>query len=142
MFKEFLSDAWVEKRYARSGSRFGDAVSYLYMGECVGFEGLLTTWESWEREYSRRGFRTLSVDALIDHGGYGIELQGLGQQRDAGEEPVLHAARYRELYLGKVEPVIDITALMQPGQDPASGMQTATYVLPTTRQAADTEEPS
>lgn len=39
--KSWLPNSVVEKRYARAGATFGDAVSYLYMDQCVGFEELL-----------------------------------------------------------------------------------------------------
>lgn len=94
----------VTDNYLEAGSEFGDAVSCIYMGECVGFSGLHEAWETWEREYSSLGFRTLSVDDFVSIGGWGKDPQevGFGEMRREGEKPVLHAKYYREHYLGKV----------------------------------------
>lgn len=42
LIEKFLSDTQVERRYVGAGGIFGDAVSYIYMGECIGFAKLLT----------------------------------------------------------------------------------------------------
>ena len=68
-FVSFLSDRTVEARYVRAGGRFGDAVSYVYMGECIGFKRMLHAWARWEKEYARRGYRTLSLDTFEEYGG-------------------------------------------------------------------------
>ena len=52
----FLSDKQIEKRYVRAGGVFGDAVSYLMLGECDDFEMRFATWARWEKEYSKRGY--------------------------------------------------------------------------------------
>ncbi len=64
MVSTWLTDDEVQKIYKRTGEIFGCAVSYLYMGEAVGFENMLNTWAFWEREYARRGFVTLSVNVF------------------------------------------------------------------------------
>ncbi|MDP3963343.1 MAG: hypothetical protein Q8Q39_02495 [bacterium] len=130
LFTKILSDATIQKRYVRVGGAFGGAVSYSYMGECVGFKRMLNRWARWEAEYIRRGYRAISLDDFIDYGGYGKELGELaGARRSKGEEPVLHAEIYRREFLGKIEPTIDLANLMQPDAKPQSG----TYVLPSTK---------
>ncbi len=131
-FRKWLSDEAVERRYVDAGSIFGAAVSYLYMGECSGFKRLLSKWEKWENEYVRRGFRTLSIDAFIDRGGYGVALEGLGEKRNELEEPVFHARIYRERYLGKVTPVFNPWNLMEKD---GPKVATGNYVLPSTEDA-------
>lgn len=125
-FVRFFSDRQVEKRYVRAGAVFGDAVSYLYMGVCVGFIRRFKTWARWEKEYASRGFRTVSIDAFIEHGGYGKNLSGIGKKREGGEEPIFHAERYRKEYLGKILPTPNLFQLDKP--------RTGTYYLPTTEE--------
>ena len=99
MFKRFLTDKQVEKRYVKAGAIFGDAVSYIYMGECVGFDKLLAKWEKWEAEYTKRGYRTLPLYDFVAYGGYGTSLKGLGEKYAEHEDVVLHAKIYRECIL-------------------------------------------
>lgn len=91
----------VQKRYLRAGAEFGDAVSYLYMGECIGFEKLLDAWAKAEKRYASVGFRTLPVEVFVKLGGYGKKPDGVGVMRHANEKPVYHAELYRKYYLGK-----------------------------------------
>ena len=126
--RRLLPDSAVEKRYVRVGATFGNGVSYLYIGECVGFEGLLNKWANWEEEYAHRGFRTVSLDRFVDLGGYGKPVDDvIGQRREDGEEPIFHAQRYREKFLGKVAPVVNLEKMMTEG-----GIQTGQYRLPST----------
>ncbi len=82
---------------------FGDAISCLYMGKCIGFEGLFDEWAFWEREYTRRGFITISMDDFTAAGGYGKPITHLlFKRRDVDEEPILHAERYRERYFHRM----------------------------------------
>lgn len=96
-----MADKWVEKRYAESGLSFGDAASYLFMGECYGFEKLFVRWERWEVEYAKRGYRTVSLDAFVASGGYGAPFQELGMKRSESEEPTLYASIFRAHYFKK-----------------------------------------
>ncbi len=132
-WKKFLNDEGVTSRYVRAGSRFGDAVSYLYMGECIEFRKLLDRWDAWEQEYVCRGFRTISLDAFIGHGGYGKSIDHLiEQRRGESESPVFHAQLYRDVYLGKVRPIIDLEKMMEAGEP-----QFGTYTLPSTEVLKD-----
>lgn len=135
-FSRFLSDKNVEKRYVRAGGEFGQAVSYLYMGECIGFKNLLSKWQKWEAEYARRGYRTLPIDDFIEYGGYGKPLEGLGVKRNENEKIVSHAQIYRRLYLGRIQPAIDFEKMarpLEPGETPASRIQMGTYIVPSTK---------
>lgn len=134
LFRKLLTDNFVQKRYVNAGSNFGDAVSYSYMGECVDFEFLLNKWAEWEKEYSRRGYRTVSIDDFVQLGGYGESINHLlRKKREQDEEPVIHAEIYRQIYLGKIKPVINIEELTK---EP----QIREYILPSTKIFLDREE--
>jgi len=64
-------------------------------------------------------------------GGYGKSVDDvLRQRREEGEEPIFHAQIYREQFLGKVAPVINLEKMMTEG-----GIQTGQYRLPSTEQS-------
>ena len=128
LLRRLMSDARVEKKYVRAGAEFGDAVSYSYMGECVGFELMLDRLESWEREYSSRGFKTVSVDRFIELGGYGVNIDSfLGQKRTTEEKPIFYAQIYRQRHLGKISPAVNLTEILTEGKT-----QIGSYALPST----------
>jgi len=125
LIKKLLRDSTVEKKYVKSGAIFGDVVSYLPMGECIGFEGLLKNWENWEKEYARRGYRTVSLDRFVNLGGYNKSIDDvIGQKRELEEESIFHAKIYRENFLGKQIPF----TIEELGESWSSG----TYILPST----------
>ena len=129
LLSKFLPDFFVEKKYIRAGSAFGDAVSYLYIGECRGFEKLLDNWDFYEKEYSRRGYRTVSLDSFVELGGYGKNIADLlRNKRSEDEEAVFHAKIYRDKFLGRVKPVVDIDKMKE------EGFQAGTYYLPSTEK--------
>ncbi len=126
--KELLSDSSVEKKYVAAGALFGGDVSYIYMGECMCFEGHLDKWGEWEKEYSRRGYRTISLDKFIDLGGYNKPINNfIGQKREQGEEPIFHAELYRKEFLGKISPSINLSQMMEDKKTQFGG-----YTLPST----------
>lgn len=98
-----FSNEQVIEAYVAAGAQMGDAVSYIYMGECIGFDKLLDQWEASEKAYSDLGFRTLSIDDFTSYGGYGRPIDHLLRvPRKNGEPPILHAAYYREHFFGKI----------------------------------------
>ncbi len=113
MFEWLKSDKRVQKYYIESGCYFGDAVSYIYMGECIGFADLLADWAKWELEYAKRGYRTFSIDDFIELGGYGQPIKDVGIKRAQGEDAVYHAETYRQVYLGKMPPTVNIQKIME-----------------------------
>ena len=138
MLERFMTDKWIEKHYAKAGRIFGDAVSYIYMGECVGFDSMLAKWEKLEAEYAKRGYRTLPVDDFVAYGGYGTPLKNLGVRRAEDEKPVFHAKIYREVYLGKIRPAVNLSELMrpaEPNESSESRAQVGTYFVPSTKKA-------
>lgn len=133
LFRKFLSDRSVEKSYVQAGAEFGNAVSYVYMGKCAGFEILLDTWAKWEKEYSERGYRTISLDYFIEFGGYGTDKNSMLRiKMDTNEKPVFHAERCKKIFLGKIKPKVDLERMMMDGK-PQSG----TYILPSTKVSAE-----
>ncbi len=117
------SDAKVAQRYLNAGTEFGDAVSYIYMGECVGFEKMLDKWAKLEKEYASRGYKTISIDDFIKAGGYGKDISDLLMIKVDKEQP-LHAEIYKKHFLGKMgDSVIDPNV---------REVQTGIYFLPST----------
>ena len=96
MLERFLSDKQVEGRYVDWGKLFGEAVSYLHVGECHGFECMLAMWEKWEAEYARRGYKTLPLDDFILAGGYSKPLNNIGVKRDKDEKAIFYSRYYRD----------------------------------------------
>lgn len=128
LLKRLLSDKSVQQKYIDAGASFGDAVSYSYAGEVVGFQEMLKNWEAWEEEYARRGFRTISLDAFINFGGYGEPIDHiLNKKRDEKEQPILHAKKFKEKTGGKIKPVLDLKKMIA-DEKPQSGK----YTLPST----------
>jgi hypothetical protein len=124
-----ISDPSLEKRYLKAGGQFGDAVSYIWMGECIGFEDLLNTWAVIEQEYASRGFRTISIDDFVGYGGWGHDVSNLiGKPRKTNEPPVLHAELYRVMYLGKMQRNSAVIEAFETG-NAAHG----TYLIPSTK---------
>lgn len=121
-----LTDKKVQARYVDAGAEFGNAISYLpAVGECVGYERLFSNWAFWEREYARRGYRTVSFDDFVDLGGYGKSIDELlGIKREVNEEPTLHSEIYRKHFLHK-----EIPAQIEWQEGNAFG---GTYILPST----------
>lgn len=95
----------IQRRYLRAGGGIGDAVSYLYLGECVGFGDLLDEWQEAEHEYAAAGFRTLPIEVLSRFGGYGQLPEDVGRIRSIDEKAVYHAALYRKHFYGKPVPM-------------------------------------
>ena len=130
VFRRLLSNESVQKRYVKAGAIFGDLVSYIYMGESEGFENYLGDWETWEVEYAKRGLRTISLDAFIGLGGYNRPIDNLvGIRREENEQPIFHAKIYRETFLGKIRPAINLEKLMSEAKP-----QFSIYSLPSTER--------
>lgn len=128
--RRLLSNSSVESRYICAGAAFGDAVSYLYLGECVGFDFLLDKWANWEEEYARRGFRTVSLDRFVELGGYGRSIEDvIGKKLEKNEKPVYYAEIYKKDLLGKFAPLRDLQKIIKEG-----GMKSGKYMLPSTKK--------
>ena len=103
----------VEGFYLTSGTDFGEAVSDIELGECTGFEKMLEKWASWEKEYARRGFKTISLDKFIEQNYDNHSADKLSRiKRDKNEAPIFHAELYKKHYLGKTHPSINLSKVM------------------------------
>lgn len=109
MFNFFMpSDKKIEKKYLSIGESFGEMVSYLNAGKPCFFEETFEILKDLEKEYSDRGYRTISIDDFIDYGGYGKPISHLvGIKRDIDETPVLHTKLYEEMFTPNKNVVID-----------------------------------
>lgn len=126
----------VKAKYRQTGAHFGDAISYGYMGECIGFDGMMQAWAKWERCYAALGYRTISLDRFTEYGGYGRALDDIWEvKREKGESPIFHAELFAKMReeTGKAKQHPAVTAALN-GQT-ASG----TYYLPSTEEAAKDE---
>lgn len=125
--KSWQPEATAITEYLRSGMIFGEMVSYGYLGKAFGFEKRLEHWGSWEKDYSRRGFRTISLDDFIESSCHTDISKLVKIKRKPHEKPVLHAVIYRECLLDKTEPA-NITI------DKKTGIFFGTYRPPSTSQ--------
>lgn len=124
----FDSERRVVRRYLKAGAEFGNAVSYIYLGECVGFDSMLSRWENAERDYVNLGYKAIALDDFVEHGGYGVNIDHLVRVPLNGEEPVYHAGLYRVGFLHKIPSAGVIEKVLRTGK-PCSG----TYTLPSTK---------
>ena len=109
-----LSDEEVITKYIDAGAAFGDAVGFIYNDECANFREMFEEWEKWEREYVKRGFRSIPLDYFVMFGGFEKPLKGLRIKRENFEEPIFHAQRFRERFLNK--PMTEVV-LSESGSD-------------------------
>ena len=126
--KQTFRDDEVVEAYMAAGCEIGSAVSYIYMGECIGFDKLLDQWEATEKAYSALGFRTLSIDDFVSAGGWGKDIAELVRvPRKEGEREVFHAAFYREHYFQKMGGMHEAVLKAMSGE-----VATGTYAVPST----------
>jgi hypothetical protein len=99
---------WVVEHYVRSGALFGEALSHLYMGECVGFHSMKERWAKLERVYAELGYRTIPLEDFVEYGGYGKSIDHLVRvRRTENEEAVMHAVTFQERYEQGIMPTLD-----------------------------------
>ncbi len=90
----------VERLYAASLLQFADCVSERNIGRPVGIMQMIEKWLAWEREYARRGFRTVQLEDAVDSVIEEKSLTGLlGQKLLRGEQPILHAEYVKSIGL-------------------------------------------
>lgn len=92
LYSMVLSDKQVTKKYIKAGNSFGDALSYSFIGNIVGFDEMLERWAIWESIYANRGFRTIPIEDFIMCGGYGDPHKSLMVKRLKDEPIILHAS--------------------------------------------------
>lgn len=71
IFVRLLLYKLVEKFYLKSGKVYADlhVLDRLSIARKDDLNKALVGWARWEREYSRRGYRTIPLDEFIDMGG-------------------------------------------------------------------------
>ncbi|MFH1248887.1 MAG: hypothetical protein V1660_01940 [archaeon] len=131
LLRKLLNDKSVQKEYIEAGSCFGDAASYVCsIGQCIGFEALLERWAMWEKEYAKRGYRTICYNNFELKGGYNKDIGNvIGVKRKENEEAIFHAHKYKEKYLGKIKPGVNIEKMMKDGES-----QSGSYIPPITEE--------
>ena len=102
-----LPETVLIERYIEAGKLVGeDLFDIMVAGESIDFEEKFNRWAELEKEYARRGYKTIGTymftyvygsDAANDL----FTKRCVGKKREAGEKPVLHAEIYRENFLGK-----------------------------------------
>ncbi len=99
-----LSNQELEQKYLKAGKRFGDGlVSYLYRGECIELREILDKLAEYEKEYAKRGYKTISIDDFVGFGGYGYPINYLlGKKLEADEVPRYHSEIYRDKFLERL----------------------------------------
>ncbi len=103
MFSFFIpSDKKIEKRYLAIGKDFGEMISYLSSGKPLFLKETFEILSGLEKEYSDRGYRTISIDDFVEYGGYGKPISHLvGIKRDENEYPILHTRFYEDIFSKK-----------------------------------------
>ena len=106
MFKRLLPDKLVNRLYVNSGIDVATSSNYLGLyfileeGEAVrAFERSIRKWEKWEKEYARRGYKTVSFDEFVSSMTDGKSLDNLlGKKHEENEEPIFHSVNFRKSY--------------------------------------------
>lgn len=65
-----LRHDFIVSRYIKSGLIFGDAVSYLFMGKCIGFDKMEKRFSYWEKKYCDLGYEPIPLEDWELAGGY------------------------------------------------------------------------
>lgn len=126
-FREAIASRWavirreyIVEQYIRSGAVFGEALSYLHMGECVGFQGMKERFAKLERLYADLGYRTIPLEDFLEYGGYGKAIDHLVRvKRAEGEEPILHAITFQQRYEQGILPGLDVPHEGEPTNPPS-----------------------
>ena len=84
------------RRYIRAGAVFGDSLSYIYMGECIGFRRRLRRYKKYEAEIIRRGYIPYALGDFVGLGGRGIALPHELRKAGVMDEVVAYAAEWEK----------------------------------------------
>lgn len=87
------TDRRIIRLYRQSGQSFAAALVGSLHGRNLMLPECFLEWEFWEREYARRGFRTISLDAFVQPYLYGSSKE-LGIKRAPDEPPIYNAQGY------------------------------------------------
>ncbi len=70
-----LWENFIISRYVSVGLQWGDAESYSFMGECVGYSSLCKALERLETQYAKLGYKVVGRETWVRAGGYGAEYE-------------------------------------------------------------------
>lgn len=65
----------VIHKYVSTGLHWGDATSYDFMGEPLGYKSLCKKMDVWELEYEKLDYIPLDRERWVEAGGYGREYK-------------------------------------------------------------------
>jgi len=103
-WKNLLPDFFVEIKYVLAGGKFGELIknSPSPNNESC-FEKLLNNWGVWEKEYAKRGYRTINLDRLTEYKIYEKPLNDvLRQKRELNENIILYSKKYESEFYKKM----------------------------------------
>ncbi len=95
---KLVPDCVVRNRYLAASHRIGDVLSQIVFGldAEIGYAEI-ETWELWESEHARRGYRTLNPRQLICFSGYGHSNEEIiKQKRDFEEDATIYSSKLKE----------------------------------------------
>jgi hypothetical protein len=76
--KQTIKNLWekiVINRYVSAGLRWGDATSYAFIGEAVGYKFMEKLLYFWEKYYKKLGYKPVNCHIWVDAGGYGRDYE-------------------------------------------------------------------
>ena len=75
---KLYTDNFLRKRYRKAGLIYGEAISYAFLGKCLGYDAIRDRFIKLEKEWVRRGFKKISKDDWVSAGGYGsVDIDSL-----------------------------------------------------------------
>jgi len=85
----YFFERFLIKKYISVGEDFGDAISYSFMGEIVGFDSLEKKFKKLEKKIIEKGYIPYSIEDFVKAGGYGHPLPELKKYPKYNKSQVL-----------------------------------------------------
>jgi len=76
--KDLIKKLWekiVINQYVSAGLQWGDATSYGFMGEAVGYKSMEKRLKFWEKHYKNFGYEPVNRHIWIGAGGYSLDYE-------------------------------------------------------------------
>ena len=76
--KDLIKKLWekiVINQYVSAGLQWGDATSYGFMGEAVGYKSMEKRLKFWEKYYKKFGYEPVDCHIWVSAGGYGLDYE-------------------------------------------------------------------
>jgi hypothetical protein len=87
-----LHREYLVEQYLRAGAQFGDAITSMFIGECVDLETARLNWARYERHYAHLGYRTIAPEDFIEYGAHGKAIDHLLRVKRIENEPAVYHA--------------------------------------------------